>query len=401
MLDHTEAAFVLVQTPDCRFEDTVVERALVLASADDRVAAWEFRRKPLDATKPYDPLTFDTPSVAGPALLLNVSAWRRCAGAARSWPALSRRFQAAGYRLRYLPHSVVWCEERLPPFQLGCGWRDRLDHAARIVFGTPAAPDCAQQYASEFRATTGFRFPAAPKEAPLVSLIMRTHAGRRHYLSNALHCVQQQTYPAIELVLLEDGSSEAAGIALDDRTIVYRSLPKAGRVAAGNAGLALARGRYLGFFDDDDLLWPDHVEVLVSALQAADDGVQAAYAYAIESAVDIESLAPLRLRERRHRLVGGDFSPEALRSYNRLPIQAVLFDRSLYEQLGGLDASLGALEDWDLWLRYTAATKFRCAPKITSLYRIPARRKERWRRAAEHSAAETMVRAKHGLQMRR
>ena len=55
----------------------------------------------------------------------------------------------------------------------------------------------------------------------------------------------------------------------------------------------------------------------------------------------------------------------------QLPIQAILFKRSLYEDLGGFDPELENLEDWNLWVRYSATTQFKLIPKTTSMYRTP------------------------------
>jgi GT2 family glycosyltransferase len=398
--------FVLVAARDSRFDEMAVDRARAEAVADRdagrRVAAWEFRCKPLEAAKPYDPLTLETGRLDGPAVLFDSAALRACAvgqEAPVSLAELSARLRAHGYGLRYLPHAVVWSDAggwTNAPSAPAAPWRRYL---SRFLGRRIDGRGCHNPYEAELGAVGAFRHgPAMEAPLPLVSLIMRTHAGRLSFLKDALRAVCQQTYPAIELVVVEDGTSAAAPlIAGLDQRVTYRSLPRSGRVRAGNAGLALARGRYLGFLDDDDLLWPDHVEVLVAALSRSAPDCRAAYGYAIESGVVVESTEPLRLHEIRHRLVGTDFSIAGLRRYNRFPIQAVLFDRSLYEQLGGFNETLDYLEDWDMWLRYASATPFTCVPKVTSLYRVPGRRREARRRAREHAAAAAAVRAQHGL----
>ncbi len=52
------------------------------------------------------------------------------------------------------------------------------------------------------------------------------------------------------------------------------------------------------------------------------------------------------------------FNLEHLRWSNFMPVNCVLFERSLFEEFGGFDEDLDVLEDWDLWLRYAAATPF-------------------------------------------
>jgi len=386
VLASTKALYLVVGLPDCRFADGAIERAAATAAANAEVGAWEFCVKPIAAAKPYHPLSFAIAGLSGPAVLINVAAWRSCRARTASWETLSRDLLAGGFSLRYLPHCAVWCE--WSPLAPPAKWERLLARVLRKIIVTAGYGGFSHDL--EFRATAGFRYPPAPPDRPLVSLIMRTHAGRRTGLVEALRCVRQQTYEAFELVLIEDGSEEAAPLAADDERIVYRSVTKRGRTAAGNAGLALARGRYIGFFDDDDLLWPDHIEVLVGMLALT--GRRAAYAYAIESAIGRNSAGEIR-----HRLVGEDFTRDNMRLYNRVPIQAVLFERSLYEEVGGFDESLEYLEDWDLWLRYLSATEFACAPKITSLYRVPGDRAAQMRRAMDHQRADIVLRAKHAL----
>ena len=62
--------------------------------------------------------------------------------------------------------------------------------------------------------------------------------------------------------------------------------------------------------------------------------------------------------------------------HNYLPIQAVLFHRSLYERYGGFAEDMDQLEDWNLWTRYTLEDDFVLVEKTTSKYRVPANARE-------------------------
>jgi hypothetical protein len=62
--------------------------------------------------------------------------------------------------------------------------------------------------------------------------------------------------------------------------------------------------------------------------------------------------------------------------HNFLPIQAVLFHRSLYERYGGFAEDMEQLEDWNLWTRYTLKDDFVLVEKTTSKYRVPASARE-------------------------
>jgi glycosyltransferase involved in cell wall biosynthesis len=220
-------------------------------------------------------------------------------------------------------------------------------------------------------------FDAAPEDLPLVSVVVRTHGERQALLRQALTSIAHQTYPNIEVVVAEDGGAGAAELCGEIQSmtgLAVRHLPleKVGRCHAGNAGLQECCGELIGFLDDDDLFFADHVELLVSALLRNPE-LSAAYALAWESEVrcDAEGIQ----KEVMHRTVPAHrqpFSHVVLAIHNLMPIQAVLFRRALYEELGGFDPELEILEDWDLWRRYSHGREFELVEKTTSIYHVPA-----------------------------
>src|SRR5687767_5425346 len=66
------------------------------------------------------------------------------------------------------------------------------------------------------------------------------------------------------------------------------------------------------------------------------------------------------------------FNRELLQVSNYIPIQTVLFRRSLFQRYGGFNTRLENLEDWDLWRRYSWRHDFMLCTKTTSLYHVPA-----------------------------
>lgn len=217
-----------------------------------------------------------------------------------------------------------------------------------------------------------------PDPLPLVSIVVRTCPGRSGWLEESVNSLRHQTYAPLELVLIEDGGDSARDMAdalQAERcfsAVIYRSLPKVGRCRAGNVGLALASGSMIGFLDDDDLLYADHIETLARALSAHPE-VAASYALAFEVGTTVRNYLPLAYEEHYYEEIHRQpFSRPLLWHHNYLPIQCVLFRRECYEQHGGLDESLENLEDWNLWTRYSLEQDFLLVEKTTSLYRVPA-----------------------------
>ena len=215
---------------------------------------------------------------------------------------------------------------------------------------------------------------------PLVSVLMRTMPGRSGKLKEAMASVSNQTYSHIELVVVEDGGQELQSAktqieALQQSGLIhsvkYVPLPKVGRCEAGNQALAAATGQLCCFLDDDDLFYADHLEVLVHAW-LSNPKLGAVYSLAYEVRTEVISEEPWVYKDILHNMIHRQpFNRGVLWHHNYFPIQSVLFQRQLYLDNGGFDASLDNLEDWNLWVRYSLKHDFLLVPKVTSLYRVP------------------------------
>jgi GT2 family glycosyltransferase len=218
-----------------------------------------------------------------------------------------------------------------------------------------------------------------PNVQPLVSIITRTYKGRELYLRQALLSGAHQTWTNLEHIVVEDGGETMRDLCEEvahttGRTIRFIANSKSGRSKAGNTGMSAARGRYCVFLDDDDLLFADHVETLANALLAKSDAV-ASYTPAWDVVTDTTELAQGSYFENTHQLPAvlvQEFDYATLLHHNCFAIQSVLFDRSLFEERGGFDEDMDALEDWLLWLRYAKNNRFVYVPKVTSMFRTPA-----------------------------
>lgn len=109
------------------------------------------------------------------------------------------------------------------------------------------------------------------KNLPLITVIIPVY-NIKEYLPRCVHSVTAQTYPHLEVLLVDDGSTDGTGelcdkLAAEDVRIRTYHKKNGGSSSARNMGLELAEGEYVGFVDSDDYIEPDMYEKLWQAMQ--------------------------------------------------------------------------------------------------------------------------------------
>jgi glycosyltransferase involved in cell wall biosynthesis len=179
----------------------------------------------------------------------------------------------------------------------------------------------------------------------------------------AISSVLGQTYRDLEMVVVDDGSSDATAAlaeAYGDPVRVVRQENK-GVAAARNRGIREAAGELIAFCDADDALLPEHLERLVPVWDER-GGIATANSY---------WLLPGGIGKTRYR--GGfpkpDDQRQAILEQNFVsPLS--LFPRSLLDEIGPFDEERRRAEDWDFWIRAIfAGHRVTLQPRPTALYR--------------------------------
>jgi glycosyltransferase involved in cell wall biosynthesis len=179
-----------------------------------------------------------------------------------------------------------------------------------------------------------------------VSVVMPAHEAERT-IGGAASSVLGQTYADFELVVVDDGSTDAtAAIAQALRgPIRVVSQANAGVAAARNRGIREAGGELIAFCDADDFLFPDHLAALVAAYDRGATGIATANSY---------WLLPGGISRSKTRYRGRFPRPQeqrlAILQQNFVSTMSV-FPRALADRLGGFDERKRRAEDWDFWLR--------------------------------------------------
>ena len=192
-------------------------------------------------------------------------------------------------------------------------------------------------------------------EPPKVSVIVPTY-NRPDRLREALQSILAQTFQDFEIIVVNDGETDASP--------VIDALPHGGRItyvkhernkglaASRNTGVRLSRGTYIAYLDDDDQYYPDHLAVLVQALQQGP--FKAAYTDAFR-AIEVWDGHQRRVTQ-RDVPYSYDFNPGRLLVTNYFPVLCMMHERACLDAIGLFDETLFAHEDWDLWIRM--ATKY-------------------------------------------
>ncbi len=234
--------------------------------------------------------------------------------------------------------------------------------------------------------------------APLVSVIVPA-CNARDTIVGTLESVRRQTIQDIELIVIDDGSTDdtvARAATVTDARITILSFPKAGLSTARNRGLARALGGYLSFIDADDLWTPDKLALQLAALRRRPDaGVAYSWTYVIDAAGRPLGPHPPVRHE-------GDVRAEMLLGFFVGTGSNVLLRRAVIETVGGFDPTLAAAEDWEYLLRVAARWPFVVVPHYQILYRQSPRglssQVETMREQALHVIERAFARAPADLQ---
>ncbi|WP_416392160.1 glycosyltransferase family 2 protein [Alloalcanivorax xenomutans] len=208
------------------------------------------------------------------------------------------------------------------------------------------------------------------KNNRLISIVIATHK-RPRLLVRALDCIAEQTYQPREVVIVDDGSGPEVQYAVEEWQernrpsfkVQYQWQRNKGPAAARNRGVEASSGELIQFLDDDDLMCPDALQHLASAL----DGRLKAIAMA--SYQHWEGGNPTGAVVRPQ--VQG--AQETLRAMIQgtwfVPIHGYLFTRAALEQIGSWNPVLTSQEDDEFLLRAAMAKiPLRAAPEARVFY---------------------------------
>ena len=213
-------------------------------------------------------------------------------------------------------------------------------------------------------------------EVPLVSVIMPAYNSSA-YIEASIQSVLEQDYEAIELIVVDDGSSDGTpelARAFGSRVQVIEQ-KNSGPAAARNKGVSAARGELLAFVDADDIWLPGKARAQVRYLtEHPDIGIVFGRWIRWDANPDGSFSAPPAVVEDNAGCpvipqLSGWIYPELLLD-SVVWIVSSMLRKPIWETLGGLDTTLRVGEDYDFFLRASRISKIDKLNQTVAYYRI-------------------------------
>ena len=195
-------------------------------------------------------------------------------------------------------------------------------------------------------------------KSPLVSVIIPTYK-RRNKLKRAIKSVLNQTYPCIEIIVVNDDPSTNIEevVNIPEEAIVINHKVNKGGGASRNTGIFNSSGKYIAFLDDDDVYLPEKIERQVDILKDISDDWIGVYSWGISYTPNGNKIVNKCYKE-------GDVTLDILTMNRELKMgtPSLLLRTELVKKIGGFDESLYLHEDWDLLLRLLEYGKIKLLP---------------------------------------
>jgi glycosyltransferase involved in cell wall biosynthesis/precorrin-6B methylase 2 len=248
--------------------------------------------------------------------------------------------------------SMQWIDNREGHWYIGYGEKatlniDHLHHDVSEFFPAPFPPD-----------------PLDTSEK--VSVIISTY-NRVHYLPQCLESVLNQTYPNIEIFVVNDGSTDDTDEMIKPylNDISYIKKENGGKASALNIALPKTSGKYVWIFDDDDIALPKKLEMDVRLFRKNPDvGVVHSHGYMFDNASgEIRSMYMGRAMEPDETIL-------RLLEDTYILNPSMVVKRECYEKVGLYREDLIRSEDYEMWFRLARHFKMRLLDCGTILHRI-------------------------------
>lgn len=210
------------------------------------------------------------------------------------------------------------------------------------------------------------------------------------FVGEAICSVLEQTYPDLECIVVDDGSTDSTGEAIRQfKDARYVRQENAGVSSARNRGVTEATGELIAFLDADDVWLPEKLANQVDALTASDRGVGLVYCGIFETDEGLRILRERPAPEEHHALRNTLLMEPPVVSLS----QTGLMPRAVFEDIGGFDPGLSTSADTDLVVRIGLRHRLLAVHEPLVLYRTHPAQMSLGADAMEHDMKIVLERA--------
>ena len=209
---------------------------------------------------------------------------------------------------------------------------------------------------------------------PLVTVIL-TAFNHQNYILEAIKSVFSQSYPHIQLVVIDNGSNDSTLALLENDSfpdfILIKNLYNKGLCQAFNQGLGFAKGKYIVDLSGDDILLPDRIEKQVAAFEQLPDNYVVTFTnagYIDQNSKFLNYHYAINAQGRAlENVPSGDVYKKVLEKYF-ICTPTMMMRTEILREMGGYDESL-SFEDFDFWVRSAVKYKYFYLDEVLTLKR--------------------------------
>ncbi|WP_413306930.1 glycosyltransferase [Bacillus sp. 1P10SD] len=208
----------------------------------------------------------------------------------------------------------------------------------------------------------------------LVSMVMAVYNGQK-FLREALNCALAQTYPNLEIIIVNDGSTDSTAKILDklddSRVKVIHLHQNQGAANALNLAISHAKGEWIAIQDADDNSFPDRIKEQVQYIHDCPELVGVGtLVRCISGNPDVPDAVYEEWTRGRNRNVSRKAIKKVIYSTCPLTHSSVMFSKKVFQKVGGYDQRFRIAYDYDLWLKLVEHGELEKIPQVLIDYRI-------------------------------
>jgi glycosyltransferase involved in cell wall biosynthesis len=208
--------------------------------------------------------------------------------------------------------------------------------------------------------------------SPLVSVVIASY-NRAQFVEDAIRSVQNQTLDDIEIIVVDDGSTDSTHNILNNfgESINVINQLNQGRSSARNSGVNNSKGDYIAFLDSDDTWLYNKLDKQLDLLMKQPKvGLAHTFSDVVDESGNLIRKYTNQRNKLYHQSMKSGYSYENLSESCIMFLSTVMVRRDCWESVGPMDTDIPAFEDWDWYLRASRQFEISILPEVLVHFRL-------------------------------